>query len=70
MEMKCKFINCTSYNFDNNGKHYEGFTVRVFDPVSKSIIKCKSESDVQLHFGEDITVKAIPNGRYLNYFVA
>lgn len=65
MELCVKFINCTAWKFD--GK--EGITCRCYDPNSNSIIKVKSSYMLDNVFGDDVTVKCVPNGRYLNYEV-
>lgn len=71
MELTMKFINCTPYDFTaENGAHYSGYSCRCFDTQSKKIIKVKSDSFIDLSFGDDIDVVCTPNGRYLNYSVA
>lgn len=70
MEFTVKFICEKSYDFKQDGKHYAGVTVHAFDPRSNSILKCKANQFTGLNFGDDLTVYAIPNGRYINYEVA
>lgn len=71
MEIIMKFINCTSYDFKaENGTRYVGFTCRCFDPATEAIVKCKADHLLDYQFGDDVTVNAVPNGRYLNYHVS
>lgn len=65
VELSVKFINCTAWEFD--GK--KGITCRCYDPQSNSIIKVKSHVMLDNAFGDDVVVKCVPNGRYLNYEV-
>ena len=70
MELVMKFINCTPYDFTaENGAHYSGYSCRCFDTRSKKIVKVKSDSFIDLEFGDDVTVDCVPNGRYLNYSI-
>lgn len=71
MEIKMKFINCTPYDFtSDNGQHYCGYSCRCFDTSSKKVVKVKSDKLINMSFGDDVTVLAVPNGRYLNYEIA
>jgi len=69
MELKCKFICVKSYDFyDEAGNHISGENVFCFDESSNNIVKAKITNNIgDLHFGDVITVKCIPNGRYLKY---
>ncbi len=70
MEMMMKFINCTPYDFTaENGTRYSGFACRCFDTSTGKIVKCKAEHSVDYKFGQDVKVKALPNGRYINYVI-
>lgn len=70
MELMMKFLNCKYYNFDKNGRHFEGYTCLCFDPQSDEIVKCKSSYAPKVQFGDDIKVLGIPHGKYLNYEIA
>ena len=71
MELKMKFINCTAYDFTNEqGLRFVGFTCRCFNEADKSIVKCKADHMLNYKFGDDVTVVAVPSGRYLKYEVA
>ena len=71
MELTMKFINCIPYDFTaDNGQHYSGFSCRCFDTSNKKIVKVKSDRMLDNDFGDDVTVVAYPNGRYLNYEIA
>ena len=68
MEFTMKFINCTPYDFTaDNGMRYSGYSCRCFDTSNKKIVKVKSNKMLNYDFGDDVTVIAVPNGRYLNY---
>lgn len=71
MQMIVKFICCTSYDFvDADGKRVVGVSCKCFDENNNCIIKVKTDKMLDYHFGDDVLVDIIPNGRYLNYQVA
>lgn len=71
MEIAVKFITKTKYDFeDKNGQRVAGTTAYCFEPKTQKIIKVKVKHEnviANKEFGADMTVFAIPNGRYLNY---
>lgn len=71
MQMKVKFICCSSYDFvDKDGKRVTGISCKCFDEKNNSIIKVKSNRLLDNKFGDEIVVNIVPNGRYINYQIA
>lgn len=67
MQVTLKFILCSSYDFDDKGKHMQGFSCRCYDAKANKIVKVKTDKDLPYVFGDDVTVDVVPNGNYLNY---
>ena len=71
MQMILKFILCSPYDFtDEHGKRVCGYSCKCFDENSNSIIKVKTDRMLDYHFGDDVLVDVVPNGRYINYHIA
>lgn len=73
MEVAVKFITSKKYDFtDDRGQRVAGITAYCFEPKTQQLIKVKVRHENVIrdkNFGDDMTVLAIPNGRYLNYEV-
>lgn len=66
MQMKVRFICCSSYDFDGN----KGISCKCFDENKKKIIKVSTNHLLDYDFGDEVIVDVIPNGNYLNYQIA
>ncbi len=68
MTMDLLFINCSYYNFvDDNGKKLSGYSVKAYDPNTKQILKVKSDKDIDMNFGDVITVNVSISGNRVKY---
>lgn len=68
MQTTLKFICCSSYDFnDKDGNRVQGISCKCFDEHSKKIVKVTTDKELNLDFGDDVTVDVVPNGNYLNY---
>lgn len=62
------FINCSYYNFkDDNGKTLSGYTCKSYDPETKQILKVKTDKQLNLEFGEVLTVNVSFYGNRVTY---
>ncbi len=62
------FINCSYYNFkDDNGNALSGYSCKAFDPETKQILKVKTEKQLDLEFGDVLTVDVSINGDRVKY---
>lgn len=74
MEIAVKFVTIRQYDFisKTDGQRVVGKKAICYEPKTKKVIevKIKHENVVRdKEFGDDITVLAVPNGRYINYEV-
>lgn len=65
-----KFIRSSDYDFTNDaGERVQGVSCQCFEPVSKKIVKVKTDVVLDFEFGDDVEVNVELNGDRVNYIL-